>query len=216
MLLRQLTRLLDLHDSLLRQFRIYKDFFFQPIVGFFSLCRIHPLALSLLGLALGLMSLRALFASYGSFVALMGASVLLDGLDGALARHIQYREPLGEYVDYFVDSVLMVSMYIALVCWLEVYPMLSGLGFVLLAWILGWQYYGACKVNTCRITLFLPAMVGFPLLGLYLVPHYTKKLMRDYLSVYKRRASESSTLLNGRLAQSLVRTISARPGPIDS
>ena len=172
MLLRHFFRLLAIHNSILQRFRIYKDSFFGPIVWFLSECRIHPFAVTLLGFAIGLASLWALFESYWLFVALMGASVILDGLDGALARRIQYREPLGEYFDYFVDTLLMVFMYIALVCWLKTYLMLSGLGLFLLVWILGWHYYGSCKVYSCRVILFLPAMVGLPLLGLCLAPLY--------------------------------------------
>ncbi len=184
-----LFQLLQYNSPLLKRIRQLKDALFLPIIKLFVRFDIFPVTVTLVGFAFGLLGLWVLFYSYWGFVVLMCVSTVFDGIDGALARHDSRVTVFGAQLDYFSDTLLMIMMFIVLTIWLGQFYWLLGLGLYLIVFAAHLLRNIPVKIATNRMTVFAPAVFGFPQVGLGLLSVYA--IVMGYL-IWRRPQVASS------------------------
>lgn len=85
-----------------------------PLLKLLTACRVTPDHLTLLSLAAGLAFCPFYFLSRPTAFVLLAVHVLLDGLDGPLARHTGVASRRGSFTDTMSDQTVVVATTIAL------------------------------------------------------------------------------------------------------
>jgi phosphatidylglycerophosphate synthase len=96
-----------------RELRRIKDRLLAPAAAMIG-TRVHPTAVSLIGFAVGLGAAAAVISGRPAWaLGLWLANRILDGLDGAVARHSGRASDLGGYVDIVLDFILYAALPLA-------------------------------------------------------------------------------------------------------
>jgi len=91
-----------------------RQYLLAPLLGRLAACRVKPDHLTLLGLAAGLAFCPLyFFCPLAAFVAL-GLHVLLDGMDGPLARWTHTASRRGSFTDSLADQTVIVATTVPL------------------------------------------------------------------------------------------------------
>ena len=86
----------------------------RPLLDVLTRCRISPNHLTLLSVLAGLAFCPLYFWSKPAAFAMLGVHVLLDGLDGPLARHTDTASRRGSFADSMSDQLVVVASTITL------------------------------------------------------------------------------------------------------
>ncbi len=105
----------QIEDSTYERFQLMRDRFFEPVCSFFTKAGIKPNHLTFLNL---LMVIPFIYFLSGSpivsfFVLLL--SVILDSLDGCLARYQKINSEKGALLDIGVDHFILFSVVLAFI-----------------------------------------------------------------------------------------------------
>lgn len=153
--------------------RAYKDGLFLPFAKAFHWFHVSPALVSVLGFALGILSIWLLFYNYWYFVIVITISTFLDGVDGALARYTKQVSDFGKQLDYYIDLSLMTLMYIAISIWVNDVRWLAGLSVFFMVLALSKILKTNVTIFPGRMWLFVPVLVGLPIIGLMSVILYS-------------------------------------------
>lgn len=122
-----------MRDGVLRQ---QKDRLLMPVASQ-AFGAIHPNAVSLLALAVGLLSAVAVVQqAFGLGLFLWLLNRVLDGLDGVVARAHHKQSDFGGYLDLFLDFIIYLAVPIAFVVALPTMANLWGLSTLLCSYVL--------------------------------------------------------------------------------
>jgi phosphatidylglycerophosphate synthase len=101
--------MVKLIDTLKEKFDIY----FIPIVARLDKVGVNPLHLTILSFIFGLGSAFFLFSNHFLFAVFILMHLLLDKLDGSLARYSDKVTLKGKWLDYILDSCVLLILLIA-------------------------------------------------------------------------------------------------------
>ncbi|MBS3076038.1 CDP-alcohol phosphatidyltransferase family protein [Candidatus Pacearchaeota archaeon] len=91
----------------------HKDNFFIPFLKFFERIDISPSMLTIISFILGIVSIFFLFTNKIIFIILILLHLLLDGLDGSLARYQKKVSKIWGDIDYYSDHIVLICLIIA-------------------------------------------------------------------------------------------------------
>ena len=100
-------------DGMVR-YQNFKDRRLAPLLDVLTRCGITPNRMTLISTLIGLAFVPAYFWSPGLAFGLLIAHLILDGVDGPLARHTGTASQAGSFVDTVGDQVVVVATTIAL------------------------------------------------------------------------------------------------------
>lgn len=113
------------------QFAAKRDAVFRPAVRVLAALGASPTQVSILGVAFAILAAAASGMSWIAVAVLMVLYVLMDGLDGPLARHTGRQGQGGSLVDIFADQVGVIIIAVGAVVWIDSDPVLQ-VGFAFL------------------------------------------------------------------------------------
>ena len=86
-----------------------REYCLRPLLVSLAACRIQPDHITLMSVLVGLAFCPLYFYSKGAALAVLVLHVLLDGLDGPLARFTNVASPRGSFTDSLADQTVVVA-----------------------------------------------------------------------------------------------------------
>ena len=167
--LRQLQKDGQFHHWLRRQ----KDKILLPLVQVVAAFGITANGATIIGLVIGLASVYILLqGSFIWFAILMSISMLMDGIDGELARLKNTTSKQGALLDYWVDTLLTIVMFVGLAIYVSQLWWIVGL--IVLLFMIELLHIVKSPVHLVpgRMILLVPSWFGLPVIGLGLLSLY--------------------------------------------
>ncbi|MBL4811589.1 MAG: CDP-alcohol phosphatidyltransferase family protein [Rhodobacteraceae bacterium] len=113
------------------QFAAKRDRFFASAVGLLQKLGLTPTAVSILGVGFALIAAAIPGQYWGAVALFLVLYVLMDGLDGPLARATNTQSQGGSLVDIFADQIGVIIVAVAALYWAGASPALNiGFAFI--------------------------------------------------------------------------------------
>lgn len=172
--MQNLVHIFDPASQAQKKIKVAKDRVMLPFIKILLIVRPSPNAISVFGFIVGAYSVWLLFQNmYWWFVLVMLISVLLDGVDGAYARHTGQSSEHGANLDRFIDVSLMAAMYVGLTWYIHDWRWLFGLGLYGVVLLIDTVTPKQMPIFPGRMALFVPVVFGFPRIGFIVLIVFT-------------------------------------------